>query len=107
MPADGFVGRALVDCPDVGDDARGWWAVWATSEFAHAFGGTEWQDLADTSRVMDRYYATGEPKHLAEARQHTAGLFGLAARARLHVSVEAPAEAPAPVRRVRRDPRAA
>jgi hypothetical protein len=96
-----------VPCPDgVGDQARDWWAVWAASPYAHEFTTVEWLDLADTARLMGKYYETLEPRYLAEARQHTAALFGVATRARLHITLDAPAApaAPAPARQ-RSDPR--
>jgi hypothetical protein len=108
LPAEGFTGTPDVPCPDVGDRARSWWATWATSEYAHAFRQTEWQDLSDCALIMDKFFESGEPRHMAEARQHMAGLFGLATRARLHVRVAAPAEpVVSPIRRERRDPRVA
>lgn len=96
LPEDGFTGVPDVPCPEsVGDDARAWWATWATSPYGHVFTAVEWQDLADTARLMDRFYRDGSPSAMAEARQHTNMLFGVATRARLHIEVAVPAEGPA------------
>lgn len=102
-----FRRKPPVPCPPVGDLARQWWETWAASPYAWEFMAVEWLDLADTALLMDRFYESGEPRYLAEARQHMNNLFGLATRARLHVSVEPKAAAPAvPVsRRDRPDPR--
>jgi hypothetical protein len=107
VPSEGFTGKPDVECPQVGDDARSWWATWATSGYAHFFTSVEWQDLADTARLMDAYYRGGHSRDIAEARQHVANLFGLATRARLHITFESsPAEpAQAGEKKRREDPR--
>jgi hypothetical protein len=107
LPAKPFRRKPGVPCPDVGDDARAWWTTWATSNYAWLFTGVEWQDLADTARLMDAFYQEGSARHMAEARQHTAALFGLATRARLHVTVADDTTAPAArtAVRTRADPR--
>lgn len=89
LPAKPYRRKPLVDCPeDVGPDARAWWSTWAKSNYAWLFTTVEWQDLADTARLMDAFYRDGSARHMAEARQHMAALFGLATRARLHVTVQ-------------------
>ena len=109
MPAEGFTGIPDVPCPEsVGADARAWWATWATSSYGWVFQAPEWQDLADTARLMDKFYADGSTAALAEARQHMNGLFGLATRSRLHIEVSEPAQGPDRVQgggARRRDPR--
>ena len=103
LPAQGYTGKADIPCPDVGPDARSWWATWATHPVAWLFSSIEWQDLADTARLMDAYYREGNPRSFAEARQHMNAYFGLATRARLHVAQEGedgdPDSAPHPPRR--------
>lgn len=105
LPGKPYRRKPGVPCPEgVCGQARSWWESWATSPYAWEFGPVEWQDLADTCLLMDQFYREGSVRHMAEARQHMAALFGLATRARLHVSVEdrqQPGQAAAA--RVRRD----
>lgn len=88
LPAKPFRRKPPVPCPPVGDRAQGWWRVWATSGYAWHFGPVEWQDLADTAVLMHRFYEDGDVRAMSEARQHMTALFGLATRARLHVTAE-------------------
>lgn len=93
VPSEGFTGTPAIGCPPgLCREAQDWWATQAQSPYAHVFTTIEWQDLADTARVMDRFYATGEPKYIAEVRQHQAQLYGLATRSRLHINIESPVE---------------
>lgn len=108
LPTKPYRRKPPVPCPDVGDQARSWWSTWATSGYGWHFGPVEWLDLADTARLMDQFYVDGDVRAMSEARQHMAALFGLATRARLHVTVEdqAPARGSrGPVLRQRPDPR--
>jgi hypothetical protein len=107
LPAKPFRRKPPVPCPaEVGDRARAWWSAWAQSGYAWHFGIVEWLDLADTARLMDRFYEQGDVRAMAEARQHMAALFGLATRARLHVTVDGPPAQAQPAAAPRRsDPR--
>jgi hypothetical protein len=90
LPAEGFTGRPDIDCPaDVCASARMFWATWATSQYAHFFGPTEWLDLHDVTLLMDEFYQTKNGARFTEARHHINNLFGLANRQRLHIDVAA------------------
>lgn len=106
IPDRPFRRKPPVPCPPVGDRARSWWSVWATSPTAWLFEPTDWQDLADTTLVMDAFYETDNVNLLKEVRQHTATLFGVANRARLDITKDSDESGTvAPIRRERIDPR--
>lgn len=88
LPAEGFTGTPDIPCPEVGDQARAYWATWATSSFAHFFGPVEWQNLSDSTLLMERFYSRGDMTAYREARMQASMLFGLAIRAKLHVTAE-------------------
>lgn len=108
MPAEGYSGVPDVPCPEVGGEARAYWADWATSSYAWFFSAPEWRSLSVAAVLMDRFYAGGGAALAAEVRQRESLLFGLATRSRLHIETAGEVQESPPVAgggARRRDPR--
>lgn len=89
LPAGEWSGKPGVPCPrGVGRAARSYWRTWARSPYAAVFDKTNWQDLANTTLLLDKFYTDGDVRSLAEARQHERDLFGVSMRSRLHIRIE-------------------